>query len=77
MRHKPSLTPTARLILAAVSASTAPLSVAKLAEATCASPYTVLELTRELRRSGHLTACVVDGVTHYVPSAAPTEAVQQ
>jgi DNA-binding IclR family transcriptional regulator len=74
MRHKPTLTPTARLILIAVAASTHPMSLVEIATATQASPYTTLRTTQAMVRAGLLLRQTVSAMSYFtLPVLAVTE----
>jgi hypothetical protein len=73
MRHKPALTPTARLILLAVASSTNPMSLVDISTATQASHYTTRRTTQSMVRSGLLlrrTICNMSYFTLAVPAVA-------
>jgi len=72
MRHKPELSPTSRLILAAISHADEPLSVSHLCEKTGGSPYTVNATSRRLVKQGRLTIIPVGGVPHFITRSAGT-----
>jgi hypothetical protein len=69
MRHKSALSPTARLIISAVSAATTPLTTSHLCETTGSSPHTVLKTTRRLVKDGTLTIAPTEGVTSFTLTA--------
>jgi DNA-binding MarR family transcriptional regulator len=71
MKHKPELTPTARLIMSAISHAGEPLSISNLCEKTYGSPYTVNATARRLVKKGKLMIIPIEGVLHFVvtPSA--------
>jgi DNA-binding MarR family transcriptional regulator len=68
-RHRPELKPTYRLVLAAHTTSTEPLSVAELSEATGAAPTTLTRTTRVLERRGLIVRYRMGGLSNY---ALPT-----
>jgi hypothetical protein len=74
MRHKPTLTPTARLILIAVTASTHPMSLVEIAAATQASHYTTLRTTQAMVRAGLLFRQTVAAMSYFsLPVTEVTE----
>jgi len=66
-RHRPELKPTDRLVLAALTTTTEPLSVAELSEATGAAPT-----TRLLERRGLVVRHRMGGLSNF---ALPTTTV--
>jgi hypothetical protein len=65
MRYKPLLTPTMRLILAALRTWHQPLSRARLVELTGPAFSSSLLSISKLRNNGIITTGTVDGITHY------------
>jgi DNA-binding MarR family transcriptional regulator len=70
MKHKPELTPTARLILSAISQAGEPLSISNLCEMTYGSPYTVNVTARRLVKQGRLVIIPIEGVLHFATPSA-------
>jgi hypothetical protein len=70
MRYKPLLTPTMRLILAALGTRHQPLSRARLVELTGPAFSTVLLSISKLRNNGIITTGTIDGITHDEVSGA-------
>jgi hypothetical protein len=65
MRHRPALTTTMRLILAALGTWHQPVSRARLVELTGPAFSTVLLSISKLRNNGIITTGTIDGITHY------------
>lgn len=71
MRHRAAITPTARLILIAVTASPIPMSLVDIATATQASHYTIRRTTQSMVRSGLLLRHTVASMSYFtVPVVA-------
>jgi DNA-binding MarR family transcriptional regulator len=70
MKHRPELTPTARLILSAISQAGEPLSISNLCEQTYGSPYTVNATARRLVKQGKLVIIPIGGVLHFITPSA-------
>jgi hypothetical protein len=65
MRHRPNLTPTARLILKAVREASTPLSHINIVEVTNASRYTVSSVTQILVKNGLLRRERISGMSYF------------
>jgi DNA-binding MarR family transcriptional regulator len=71
-RHRPNLKPTDRLVIAALTTSTVPLSVAELSESTGAAPTTLTRTTRVLERRGLITRYRLGGLSNFALPTTPT-----
>jgi DNA-binding MarR family transcriptional regulator len=71
-RHRPELKPTDRLVLAALTTTTVPLSVAELSEATGSAPTTLTRTTRLLERRGLINRHRIGGLSNFALAATTT-----
>lgn len=74
MRHRPDLSPTARLILFAVKYATGPLTRAQLVEATGCSLFTIGNTTQNMVKRDLLVRRRISGLNYFSLPVADTAA---